>query len=174
MRHRALLLFCCFAAVLSGCASIPKEALTLSETSLSDRQMQSRKYEINDEAKILSACAGLMQDMGFNLDESETELGVIVGSKQRSAVDATQIFFAILVSAISGAPVPTDHEQTMRCCIVTHPLGDTHIVVRVTFQRIVWDTSGQITHREGIKNPEVYQEFFDRLSKAIFLEGQSL
>jgi hypothetical protein len=174
MKHKALVLLCCFAAVLSGCITIPKQALTLNETSLSDRQMQSRKYEINDETKILSACAGLMQGMGFSLDESETDLGVIVGSKERSAVDAGQQVAALIVALLVGVPMPTDDTQKMRCCIVTHPSGGSHIVVRVCFQRIVWDSTGNITTREGIKDPEVYQEFFDKLSKAIFLEGQSL
>jgi hypothetical protein len=136
--------------------------------------MQSRKYQTADEAFILSACAGLMQDMGFNLDESESELGIIVGSKERSAVSASQQVAAIAVAALTGAYMPTDDHQTMRCCIATSPQGNSHVAVRVTFQRIVWDTQGNCTRREGIKEPTVYQEFFDRLSKAVFLEGQSL
>ena len=174
MEPKKTFLLCCFAAVLASCASVPKKALTLSETSLADRQMQSKKYETNDEAKILAACAGLMQDMGFTMEESETDLGTIVGSKQRSAVNAAQQVTAVLVALAGGGYMPTDKEQTMRCSVVTHPLGDSHIVVRVTFQRIVLNTAGQCTRREGIKDPEVYQEFFEKLSKAIFLEGQSL
>jgi len=37
---------------ITGCATIPKDALTLSHESLAERQMQTRKYETKDEAKI--------------------------------------------------------------------------------------------------------------------------
>jgi hypothetical protein len=45
----------------TGCQTIPKDALTLSPESLAERQMQTQKYETNDEAKILAASAGLMR-----------------------------------------------------------------------------------------------------------------
>ena len=161
-------------SVLMGCKTIPKDALSLSPESLQQRQMQTRKYETTDETKILIACAGLLQDMGFNLDESETELGLIVGSKMRSAVDASQQVVAVLVALLAGTVPPTDKEQQMRASIVSRPVDENHIAVRVTFQRIVWDTQGQVTKREGINDPEVYQEFFAKLSKSIFLEAHAI
>ena len=159
--------------LLTGCQGIPKDALTLSPESLKQRQIQTRKYETRDESKILAACAGLLQDMGFNLDESETDLGVIVASKMRSAVDAGQQVLAIL-AALGGTYVPTDKEQKMRVSIVTRPVGENHIAVRVTFQRMVWNTQGQVTVREGLIDPNIYQEFFGKLSKSIFLEAHEI
>ncbi len=175
MIHKRLwILYSCIVVISFGCASIPEDALRLTQTSLQERQLKSRKFETTNETSILTACAGLMQDMGFNLDESETKLGIIVGSKQRSAVDPLQVAAAVTLAVLTGAFVPTDQTQKMRCSIATYPHNNSHIVVRVTFQRIVWNTQGQVTTREGIKEPEIYQEFFDRLSKAIFLEAQSL
>ncbi len=82
-------LYVVFAGMLAGCEpGIPKEALELSPESVKDRQLQTRHFETRDEAKLLSASALLLQDLGFTLDESETKLGVIVGSKTRSAVNA--------------------------------------------------------------------------------------
>lgn len=162
--------------ITTGCQTIPKDALTLSPESLAERQMQTRKYETKDEAKILAACARLLQDMGFNIDESETNLGLITASKQRSAENAGQIVAAVIVAALGGGAMPVDKEQKMRASVVTRPIGDQekYIAVRVTFQRIVWNTQGQVTKSESIIDPAVYQEFFDKLSKAIFLEGQEI
>lgn len=162
--------------LVTGCQTIPKDALTLSPESLAERQMQTRKYETKDEAKILAACAGLLQDMGFNIDESETKLGLIASSKMRSAENAGQIVAAVLVAALGGGAMPVDKEQKMRACVVTRPSGEqeSHVAVRVTFQRIVWNTQGQVTKSEAIIDPAVYQEFFDKLSKSIFLEGQEI
>ncbi len=160
--------------LIVGCQTIPKDALTLSPESLAERQMQTRKYETTDEGKILAACAGLLQDMGFNIDESETNLGLIVASKQRSAENAGQIVAAVIIAALGGGAMPVDKEQKMRASVVTRPIGENYIAVRVTFQRIVWNTHGQVTKSESINDPGVYQEFFEKLSKAIFLEGQEI
>jgi len=162
--------------LMTGCETIPKDALTLSNESLQQRQIQTRKYETTDEAKILSACAGLLQDMGFNIDNSETKLGVIVSSKKRSAVNVGQQVTSIALAILVGTDMRTDKEQLMRCCVITRPTGEKgqYIAVRVTFQRIVWNDKGQISRKEGLTDSKIYQEFFDKLSKSIFLEAQEL
>ncbi len=162
--------------LITGCQTIPKDALTLSPEALAQRQIQTKKYETTDEAKILAACAGLLQDMGFNIDESETKLGVISASKMRSAVNAGQVTAAVIVAGLLGTPTSIDKEQKMRAAVVTRPVGEhgEYIAVRVTFQRIVWNTQGRVTVSESLTDPKIYQEFFDKLSKSIFLEAQEI
>jgi len=72
--------------------------------------------------------------------------------------------------------MPVDKDQKMRACVVTKFVGEEkkHIAVRVTFQRLVWNTAGQITKREGLSDPKIYQEFFEKLSKSLFLEAQQI
>lgn len=165
-----------FLFIATSCQSIPKNALQLSSESLKLRQTQSRRFDTNDEAKILCSCAALIQDLGFNLDESETELGVIVGSKARSAVSAAQVAGSIILAVLTGAVAPVDKNQRMRVSVITRPIGEnnTKTIVRVTFQRIVWNTQGIITKREGLTDPKIYQEFFEKLSKAVFLEAHKI
>jgi hypothetical protein len=171
-KYFSLALILCF--FISGCQpAIPKEALAFSPQSLEMRQLQTRYFDTNDEQKLLVSSAGLLQDLGFNIDESETGLGFILGTKTRDATDAGQIAGALVMAALFWVYMSTDDHQIMRACIVTHPLGQTKekIAVRVTFQRIVWNTQGQISKKEGIVTPEIYQEFFSKLSKAVFLEA---
>ena len=174
--RRVLALFLISISFITGCQTIPKDALTLSPEALAQRQIQTKKYETTDEAKILSACAALLQDTGFNIDESETKLGLISSSKMRNAENTGQIALAILVAALGGGVTPIDKEQKMRASIVTRPVGEhgEYISVRVTFQRIVFNTQGQVTVSESLTDPKIYQEFFDKLSKSIFLEAQEL
>ena len=163
------------ASLLAGCASIPQDILQLSPESLEERQLQTRRFETEDEAKLLSASAALLQDLGFTITKSVTSLGVITASKDRSAVEAGQVFLAFLLSVLAQQSVPYDETQKMRVSVVTQPLGDgKSTAVRVTFQRIVWNTHKQISKREQLNDSEIYQEFFSKLSKAVFLEAHQL
>jgi hypothetical protein len=158
-----------------GCQpKIPPDALKFDAQALKQRQIQTRIFDTTDEKMILSASAELLQDMGFTIDEAETSLGVAVGSKDRSAVNPAEIAGAIILTLLSGVPVATDDKQKMKCCIVTSPHGDTKTIVHVTLQRIVWNTQGQITTMEGIYAPDIYQKFFSKLSKSIFLEAHEI
>ncbi len=167
---------------LMGCATAgpPKNLMLPSDNQLKLREQQSRSYKTTDEANLLSASAALLQDMGFNIDESNKELGILTASKMRSAVSAKQQTAAILLTVLtvaSGRPIvqPTDKEQKMRAGVVVKPLGDGHsTIVRVTFQRIVYNTEGQVSTREMLGSDEIYTEFFDKLSKAVFLEANDL
>ncbi len=169
--------------VLSGCATpIPKNILKLSPDSLEERQAQTRRYESKDEKQVLLACAGVLQDLGYTLDESRTKLGVVVGSKDRTAVDAGQVAGAtvlVVLAALAGSQSDAlnriDDKQKIRASVVTRPSADgSEVLVRVTFQRIVWNRAGQISRVETVSDAELYQGFFDRLSKSIFLEAQKI
>lgn len=163
-------------ALLGACATgVPQEALRINEQTFAERRMQTRRFETADEKMMLSAVAGLLQDLGFNLDESETRLGVVVGSKTRDATEAGQVAFAIF-AAVFGVYQPIDDRQLLRASVITRPVGENgqHIAVRVTFQRIVWSTDKQVTRAEALKDPAQYQEFFDKLSKAVFLEAHEI
>lgn len=108
--------------LLCGCATkIPKEALQLTPESLKNRQLQTRRFD-TDEKTLLSASAAVLQDLGFNIDESETDLGVIVCSKQRDATSGGQIAGAIFLAILTGVVTPIDKEQFIRVSLVTHPI----------------------------------------------------
>lgn len=164
------------ALVLAACQqSVPKEALQLSPDSLQRRQAQTRVFETGDEAELLSASAGLLQDLGFTLDESEVDLGVIVASKNRDATEVGQVVGAVAVAVLLGTRVAVDDEQRIRAALVTRKLEDRRgYAVRLTMQRIVWNTDGQVSKTEPIDDERIYQEFFDKLSKSVFLEAQEL
>ena len=170
-----------FSFFVSGCATtIPKEALKLSPESLQLRQLQTKRYD-TDEKTLLVSSAALLQDLGFNIDETSTETGLITSSKRRDASSAMQIAGAVFVALLTGVPSSVDKEQLIRASVVTRPIhiDDTdknkcQTSVRITFQRIVTNTQGQVTRRECIIDAEIYKEFFDKLSKSLFLEAHDI
>jgi hypothetical protein len=176
-----LCLIPCF--VLSGCAQMPKGFLRPSETAMESRQLQMKQYDTQDETKIISSVAGVLQDLGFTLDDSESELGLVSASKKADATNKGQqvgAFLLDMLAALGGngsasATKNCDKEQLVKASVITKlSIDKTKIVVRVTFQRIVWNMENQIKLVESLKDPKIYQKFYDALSKAIFLEAQQI
>jgi hypothetical protein len=200
--RRVALVALCFLLV-AGCATVSDNSMQLSADSLQLRQLQTRRIDGIDEKALLAACVGVLQDLGFNIDESETRLGVIVASKNRSAVDLGDAVGDMVVDSLFEAALDAmfdallgdnwddddedededivyDVTQKIRASIVTRPAVDSSgqrledaQILRITLQRLVWDSEGEIAHAESIDDPEIYQKFFDRLSKSIFLELQA-
>lgn len=174
MLRKPLCLFVALSLVVSGCAqTIPKEALQLRPESMQLRQLQTRSFDTGDEKKLLTSGASVLQDLGFAIDESETKLGVIVGSKDRDAMEAGQVAGAVMMAVFFGVAMPIDQNQKIRASLVTRPMSK-KTNLRVTFQRVVWNTQGQISRTESIEDEKIYQEFFEKLSKAVFLEANEI
>jgi hypothetical protein len=174
MMRRSLCILVAFSMILGGCAQqIPKDALQLRPESLELRQLQTRSFDTKDEKKLLTAGASVLQDLGFNIDESETPLGVIVGSKDRDAVEAGQVVGSVMVAVLFGVYMPVDKNPKIRASLVTRPV-DKKTNLRVTFQRIIWNTQGQIARTESVEDPKIYQEFFEKMSKSVFLEAHEI
>ena len=171
------ILFLVTAILVSACAAtVPESALKLSPESLQERQIQTRRFDGINEADLLAACAGVLQDLGFNLDEAEAPLGLIVASKNRSAMEPASATVKRLLDIFLDIEMEIDDEQRIRASLVSKPVpGDADSwFVRVTFQRIVWTTENEISRREELNDPQLYQQFFDRLSKSVFLEAHSI
>jgi hypothetical protein len=155
-------------------------ALRLTNDSLAQRQQQLRRFDTLDERNLLAAGAGVMQDLGFLIQETSARAGLIMADKDRDAVEAGQVagqmFLALLISAMGGKADPIwDQTQKIRISLATRPSADkAAIVARVTFQRVIWNNKNQLSKLETIDDPKIYQEFFDRLSQSVFLQAHEI
>jgi len=172
LKKSCALLFACLA--IAGCVSVPKGFLKIDEKSLEKRQVQMRQYDTTDETQILTATAGVLQDLGFTLESSETKLGFVAASKKSDATNKGQIIWMALLGG-ANAVAQCDGAQVIKASVITKPgANGKTTVVRVTFQRVVWNQMGQVNRVESINDLDVYQKFYDSLSKAIFLEAQKI
>ena len=162
---------------MTGCATTaPENLFQVAETSLQDRQMQSRFFETSNEVELLSAGVAVLQDMGYSIDETETKSGVVTASKTVDATNKAQMAGAILLAVLGGGNVSYDSQQQIKVSFVTLPSKNNKngYLARATFQRIVTNTEGQVTRAETMDNEELYTEFFNKLSKSVFLEAQEI
>lgn len=169
---------------LAACAqdrlALSTAALTVSSDNLAQRQSQSRRFDTKDEILVQQASAGVLQDLGFSITETSAQSGLVMGDKDRDAMEtgqvASQLFFAVVIAAMGGKSDPRwDQTQKIRVAIVSQPSADKAATqIRVTFQRIVWDNHRVLSKLETIDDPKIYQQFFDKLSQALFLEAHQI
>ena len=162
---------------VTGCATTaPEDLFQVAETSLQDRQLQSRFFETNNEVELLSAGVAVLQDMGYSIDETETKSGVVTASKTVDATNNAQIAGAVLRAVLGGGGMSIDRPHQIKVSFVTLPSKNNKngYLARATFQRIVTNTQGQVTKAETMKTEELYAEFFNKLSKSVFLEAQKI
>jgi hypothetical protein len=152
------------------------DVLKLEAESMAQRQLQTRKYNTTAEDKIITTCVNVLQDTGFAIENTDAKLGTILASKQREAVESGQVAGAIIIAVIFGVAIPIDKNQTMYASIVVSPAASEKkaSLVRITFSRLVWNDRGVVSKAERLEDPEVYQTFFTKLSKGLFLEAQSI
>lgn len=175
----------------AGCVGIPAEALRLGPEPDRQRQLQTRRYEGIAEADLLAACAAVLQDLGFTLEESETRVGLVTASKRfvgRRGPTEREVVIQVAASALVPYLVPLyayeaavgiKEPQIVRVSLVARPAtagGPRTGLVRVTFQRVVYQSANfdHIKSVQPMTDPATYQAFFERLSQSVFLEAQSL
>lgn len=170
---------------LAGCQSMPPDALRLGESALETRSLQTRAFSDASEVQILSASVGVLQDLGYAIDEIEKPLGVLSASKRadatneaqvvgRLALDLASCFFTFLVACDNENYKKSDDVQDIRLTLVVMPDAedDSHHAVRVTMQRIIWDRDGRISEQATVSDASVYQAFFAKLDKSVYLEQE--
>ena len=181
---------------LIGCATptTPAELFQLTPDSAKTLAMQSRLFETRDEVELLSASAAVLQDLGFQVEESVRATGFLRATKERSArehgQDITRFVVAIVslpLALLQSGPLilPVDLHQKIGAVLITRPVNpaSTRHEVRITFYRIVWKGDGAAgdsavppgsQRMEMLRDPIMYQQFFAKLSKAVFLEAFTL
>jgi hypothetical protein len=174
---------------LSGCVvhTEPAELFALTTDIPKNRAMQTRMFETPNERELLSASAAVLQDLGFQVEESQREVGFLRATKERSAREYGQYVKQVLVLLLSLGKVrqPVDLHQKIAVSLIARPLNAeaTRQEVRIMFYRVVWKGDGQVDNQyippgeqymEMIRDPEIYQQFFAKLSKAVFLEAHRI
>ena len=174
---------------LAGCMTPtePSELFQLTPESAKNRAMQTRLFETNDQTELLSASAAVLQDLGFQVEESVQDVGFLRATKERSARQYGQDIgrFLIFVLSLGHVILPVDLHQKIAAVLVERPINPdaTRHEVRILFYRVVWKGEGQADRQylppgeqkmEMLRDPVLYQQFFAKLSKAVFLEPFTL
>ena len=170
---KKFIVICLCAIGISGCVSY-QDYYKLDEDYLARRQMETMRFETNDETMILSASANVLQDLGFTLDETETKLGLITAYKNREAGTTAGKAAIIMLAAMNGTQAVYDTEQKIYTTLVsTKSKESAGYNVRISFARVIWNNLHE-SRTEKIDDAQTYREFFDKLSQSLFLTAHEL
>jgi len=123
---------------------------------------------------MLIASSQVLQDLGFTLEESETKLGLITASKDREGTSTAGKVGLIFLAALGGTQPTWDESQKIYATLVsTKSRGSSGFNVRIGFARVIRDNHGN-TRIEKIVIPEIYKDFFDKLSQSLFLTANDI
>jgi hypothetical protein len=166
----------------------------LSPQTAQNQALQTRMFETTDEKELLSASAAVLQDLGFQIEESISDVGILRAAKERGAREYGQEINQALIALISTASiivggtivmVPVDVHQQINATLTTRR-SDTdasRFSVRVLFHRSLWKGDGNVGDQyiapgqqkmEVILDQKIYQQFFAKLSKSVFLEAHKI
>ena len=140
--------------------------------SLALRELQTQEFDMVDEETLKAAGIAVLQDLGFTVTSTESRLGLIIASKTQSAHDPVESLLAAIFTSVT---IPGSYRQKVKASLVVVPLQtvNNRIQVRISFQRTVSEANGQRIGRGKIKNSKIYHSFFERLTKAVFLEANA-
>jgi hypothetical protein len=139
----------CGAFLLAACVPRPDQhaaALTPDAGAVARRQQQARRFDTVDEAMLLQAAIGVLQDLGYTIQESQQAFGIVVGS--RATPFPVRVQIVVQAAAASGGGV----------------------VARASFQRVARGVQGG----EMLDDPALYQRFFEALSQSAFLAAHDI
>jgi hypothetical protein len=178
-RRFILVLLVCL--VFQGCAmqwgaeiqGNSRDQIVMSEDSqVKLRSIQSRVFDTTDRIKILRVAVATMQDLFFDIDVLDEELGIVSGKKWFShespwADHPTYYLYetdALLLFNFNfrtWGPFNYRNDLT-RMTVTVRPKEKTRSLVRASVQYNI----------RAVEDPEMYQKFFKTLSQAMFLAAQ--
>lgn len=179
--------------LLLGCVQMPKveSFFELTPESVQHRTLQTRMFETSNEKELLSASAAVLQDLGFQVEESVTEVGMLRAAKERGAREYGQeiwqgfIFILGILVVQKAIVISVDFHQQINATLVTRrsETDSSRFSVRILFHRSIWKGDGNngsmhippgLQRLEMIYDGKIYQQFFAKLSKGVFLEAHKI
>lgn len=180
--------FGCFALVLlaslifQGCSmqwgseiqwNSRSQILTSEASQVKLRSIQSRVYDTPDRAKIMRVAVATLQDLFFDIDVLDEELGVISGRKwfnpDNDWVNNPTYYYYQTDELIifndsnfrTWGPFYYRTDLT-RITVTVRPKEKTRMLVRASVQYDI----------RAVEDPEMYQKFFKTLNQSLFLSGK--
>ena len=158
-----LALVTCVAGCIWGSSAPPK-------TQLEIREYQTRAFDTKDQKLVMKAVLAVLQDDGYAIKNADKDLGFVSATKE---VD------------LGGGPIwswgvnsgkGTARWQKLRVLDATVNITEAgkQTRVRLSLQQKILDNLGGIMEVGVVDDAKVYQDFFVKVDKGLFLQKENL
>lgn len=150
--------------------SIPQETVQ-PLTQLEKREIQTRTFEDAQMKHVLKAMIDVLQDTGYIVKNANTELGLLVASKEVDCERRSDVLLATLAS--SSNPPRWKKNAIYEASANVSQIGK-NVKVRINFQEKILDNLGAPVRIRQIMDPVEYQMFFEKVSKGLFIYKENI
>jgi len=164
-------------ALLAACvADVPPP-----KTQLQVREFQTQTFDTADSQLVLKAMFNVLQDDGYVVKNAVTQLGLMTATKEidlalgRSGPTAGDISNSMGSKLIVGQSEPTSYRKVEIHDFTGNvsEFGE-QTKVRVSVQRKILDSRGNVVEVKPIEDLTFYQDFFSRMAKSVYLQKERL
>lgn len=152
---------------LAGCVSM---APGTQQSQLQVREYQTRTFDTSDQKKVMKALLGALQDDGFNVSQANTDLGLLSAQKEVNVRDEGA---AVLATLLAGNNATYQNNAIMEATANVSAFGQ-QTRVRLNVVQKVMDNKGGVMDVEPVTDPKFYQDFFETVSKSLFIQHEKL
>lgn len=139
-------------------------------TQLQIREIQTREFNISDSKVIMKSMMNILQDEGFIIKNVVLDLGLLSAEKNINIENKTEAIFARLFLDPNAR---WNKQQTLEISANVSEFGS-KIRIRINFQTKTIDNFGCPQDVKIINDPIYYQNFFDKVGKAIFIQEMEI
>lgn len=156
--------------IIGGCTNNLKPPELKKMTQLEWRNLQTKNFDTKDPISVMKALIASLQDEGFIIESTNTELGLISATKEITETDKNdKAFQEFWIGKATG--YQTSKKITASCTVTT--IGK-ETRVRVNLSAKGMTESGGALWSQPIDNPKTYQNIFSKIDKSIFLQKENL
>lgn len=141
-------------------------------TQLQKREIQTREFDTNDTKLVMKAMMHVLQDDGFVIKNAVLDLGLLSAEINVNIENKTQMFLAALANSNGGQARWNKQEMIEASANVSEFGGKTRI--RMNFQRKTIDNMGCPVDVQTILDSHVYQTFFNKVDKSLFIQNENI
>lgn len=159
-------LICLTALLLTGCAH--RNSSDVPMTQLQIREIQTRDFDGDDIKLVMKSMMNVLQDEGFIIKNVVLDLGLLSAEKNINTENRSK---ACMATLLAGKDARWEKLQILEASANVSDFGD-RTRVRMTFQIKAIDNYGCPTEVTTVSDMEYYQNFFEKVSKSIFLQKE--